>query len=107
MSLVCSCPVCRFNQTPDALPEQSCLECGGRADLWICLICGHVGCGRYEQKHAYELVADGQLALTLRHFMATSHTFSLQVGTQRVWDYAGDNYVHRLIAGKDGKPIEV
>lgn len=43
-----------------------------------------------------------------RHFVSTSHTFSLQVGTQRVWDYAGDNYVHRLVAGKeDGKLVEV
>ena len=30
-----------------------------------------------------------------------------QVGSQRVWDYAGDNYVHRLIQTKEeGKVVE-
>ena len=42
-----------------------------------------------------------------RHFQQTSHTFALQIGGQRVWDYAGDNYVHRLIQSKsDGKVVE-
>ena len=45
--------------------------------LWICLICGHVGCGRYVDAHAYS------------HFEDTQHTYSLQLGNQRVWDYAG------------------
>ncbi|KAK6056796.1 Zn-finger in ubiquitin-hydrolase [Cooperia oncophora] len=41
------------------------------------------------------------------HFELTSHTFCLQVGGQRVWDYAGDNYVHRLIQSDvEGKVVE-
>jgi len=32
----------------------------------------------------------------------------MELGTSRVWDYAGDNYVHRLIQNKaDGKLVEV
>ena len=32
----------------------------------------------------------------------------MQLGNNRVWDYAGDNYVHRLIQNKgDGKLVEV
>lgn len=32
----------------------------------------------------------------------------MQLGTQRVWDYIGDNYVHRLVQNKgDGKLVEV
>lgn len=32
----------------------------------------------------------------------------MQLGTNRVWDYAGDNYVHRLAQNKsDGKLVEV
>ena len=32
----------------------------------------------------------------------------MQIGSQRVWDYAGDNYVHRLVQSKDdGKLVEV
>lgn len=43
----------------------------------------------------------------LSHFEETQHTFSLEVGGQRVWDYAGDNYVHRLIQSKsDGKMVQ-
>ena len=40
--------------------------------------------------------------------METQHTYSLQLGNNRVWDYAGDNYVHRLVQNKgDGKLVEV
>ena len=32
----------------------------------------------------------------------------MQLGNNRVWDYAGDNYVHRLVQNKgDGKLVEV
>lgn len=42
-----------------------------------------------------------------RHFETTSHTFTLQLGGNLVWDYAGDNYVHRLIqSSTDGKMVE-
>ena len=65
-------------------------------NLWICLICGFVGCGRYVEGHAYG------------HFKETSHTYSMELGSSRVWDYAGDNYVHRLVQNKaDGKLVEV
>lgn len=49
--------------------------------LWICLICGHVGCGRYSGEHAKQ------------HYQETLHTYSLELETQRVWDYAGDGCV--------------
>lgn len=65
-------------------------------NLWICLICGHVGCGRYVRGHAYD------------HFQLTQHTYSMQMGNNRVWDYAADNYVHRLIQNKtDGKLVQL
>jgi hypothetical protein len=36
----------------------------------------------------------------------TSHTFAIELHTQRVWDYSGDGYVHRLVANRvDGKVI--
>ena len=59
------------------------------------------------------------------HFNATSHTFTLRLGKNlvgcrrpknkqlalyilQVWDYAGDNFVHRLIqSSTDGKMVEV
>jgi BRCA1-associated protein len=87
-----SCPICRYSITPTAL--SSCDECGLTEDIWICLICGHAGCGRYNNMHA------------LAHFEQTSHAFSLDVETQKVWDYVGENYVHRVLQNKtDGKLV--
>ncbi|KAI9907347.1 hypothetical protein PsorP6_004528 [Peronosclerospora sorghi] len=87
-----SCPVCRYSHGDIG---SSCEVCGTAEHLWICLICGHVGCGRYSGEHAKT------------HYQDTLHTYSLELETQRVWDYAGDGYVHRLILNKqDGKFVE-
>lgn len=89
-----SCPVCRFAQESEA-PPTACTVCGEDEKLWMCLVCGHVGCGRYSNEHAKA------------HFEATAHTYAMELETQRVWDYAGDGYVHRLITNKhDGKLVE-
>ncbi|CAO3680352.1 unnamed protein product [Umbelopsis vinacea] len=73
-----------------------CFVCGATESLWICLICGHIGCGRYNDAHAYH------------HYMETNHLYALELETQRVWDYAGDGYVHRLIQNTiDGKLVEL
>ncbi|KAL6952142.1 RING-type E3 ubiquitin transferase [Sarracenia purpurea var. burkii] len=51
---------------------------------------------RYKEGHA------------IRHWKETQHCYSFELETQRVWDYAGDNYVHRLIQSKtDGKLVEL
>lgn len=65
-------------------------------NLWICLICGNIGCGRQGRAHAKG------------HYELTNHLYAMELETQRVWDYAGDNYVHRLIQNKaDGKLVEL
>lgn len=89
-----SCPVCRYCQQQ---PENSvCCVCQTTENLWMCVICGVVGCGRYKGGHART------------HWEETDHCYSLELETQRVWDYAGDNYVHRLIQSKtDGKLVEL
>jgi BRCA1-associated protein len=88
-----TCPVCRYSQGQQ---ESVCTTCGSKENLWVCLICGHVGCGRYSGGHANA------------HYKATNHTYALELESQRVWDYTGDGYVHRLIANKqDGKLIEL
>uniref|UniRef100_A0AAG5CTJ5 BRCA1-associated protein n=1 Tax=Anopheles atroparvus TaxID=41427 RepID=A0AAG5CTJ5_ANOAO len=89
-----TCPVCRCIQTPELSEQSVCMECEGTEALWICLICGHIGCGRYQGGHAAS------------HYRMTAHTYALQLGTNRVWDYAGDNFVHRLLQSKsDGKLV--
>lgn len=95
------CPVCRYTQSPsytfpyprnngsaDEEAEPLCSVCATDVNLWICLICGNIGCGRYDSAHAYA------------HYEATSHCYAMDLATQHVWDYAGDGYVHRLIQSK-------
>lgn len=105
------CPVCRFTNAsqeesydasnPYTQPFGSgvsnlCSVCDCADDLWICLICGRVGCGRYKGGHAKD------------HWKETAHSFALELETQHVWDYAGDMWVHRLIRDKgDGKVVEL
>lgn len=111
-----SCPVCRYGQSVSVcystkrclhtsqLPRycqhpgttSHCTSCGTSQDVWICLICGHVGCGRYKAAHAVD------------HWQESGHCYALELETQRVWDYVGDGYVHRLIQSKtDGKLVAV
>ena len=87
-----SCPVCRYT-LPSVEPAiTACSVCGTTEQLWMCLVCGHVGCGRYVQHHA------------LAHYKRTHHVFSVELDTQRVWDYSGDQYVHRVVMDHlDGK----
>ncbi|KAL2444446.1 Polyubiquitin [Exophiala dermatitidis] len=108
------CPVCRYthddfssrlgsskskNKNPgehgDIDVPLECEVCHVETSLWQCLICGKVGCGRYEGKHAYA------------HFEESGHTFSMDLESKRVWDYAGDAYVHRIIqdAAKPGEKL--
>src|SRR5436190_10093370 len=99
------CPVCRYTQDdfgkrthssdfPDSPKE--CSVCNSERNLWLCLICGNIGCGRYDGAHAFA------------HYTQTSHSFTMDLATQRVWDYVGDSYVHRIIQNKpDGKLVEL
>ncbi|XP_075220772.1 BRCA1-associated protein isoform X2 [Lycorma delicatula] len=90
-----SCPVCRYVQTPEAVADNRCMECHAVESLWICLLCGHVGCGRYVGGHAYQ------------HYLESQHCYCMELGNNRVWDYVGDNFVHRLLQNKgDGKLVE-
>ena len=93
-----NCPVCRFSMHRELDPESRsvCVDCDSNENLWICLLCGNIGCSRYQNEHA-EL-----------HFHTTGHTYALEIETQRVWDYTGDGYVHRLIQNNvDGKMVEI
>ncbi|GAB7340213.1 hypothetical protein MBLNU457_6680t1 [Dothideomycetes sp. NU457] len=101
------CPVCRYTQSPSfTFPyprpltdssepdvEPSCSVCASEANLWICLICGNIGCGRYDSAHAYA------------HYESTSHCYAMDIASQHVWDYAGDGYVHRLIQNKENRQL--
>ena len=120
------CPVCRythddFSSRPGGLGSSSKYKCKNKsldyndysndysndplkcetchidANLWQCLICGKVGCGRYVAKHAFA------------HYEETGHCFSMDIDSKRVWDYAQDAYVHRIIqdSGTGEKLVEL
>lgn len=98
------CPVCRFSQddiihkgiVDDHEELNACSICASESNLWICLICGNIGCGRYDDAHAF------------MHWEKTGHSFSLDLTDQRIWDYASDAYVHRIMQNKiDGKMMEL
>lgn len=55
----------------------------------MCVICGNLGCGRYKLKHAQN------------HFQEVNHSLSMEISTDRIWDYMGDNFVHRIIKNKN------
>lgn len=66
----------------DQEDPNECVVCKSVLHLWVCLICGYIGCGRYVGAHAYD------------HYTETSHLYALEIDTQRVWDYTGDGYVY-------------
>ena len=86
------CPVCKFYATTGTNPVRNarptCAQCDCDDNIWICLICGYVGCGRYKHRHAID------------HYHETQHNYSLDIDTGRIWDYKGDNWVHRIMSSK-------
>ncbi len=72
----------------------SCAECEGTGSgLWLCLLCGNIGCGRYEKAHAE------------MHSKSSNHRLSLEISTGRIWDYKDDLFVHRRIVSQPSAPI--
>ena len=81
------CPVChKINDqiNKKQKEKEECKESGSTKkneccqkidDLWVCLICGHFGCGRFKQSHA------------LQHYKETSHSFCVKLTTLSIWDY--------------------
>lgn len=58
-------------------------------DLWMCLVCGYVGCGQSNDGFHIQ-----------NHYNETLHAYVLNLDTKRVWDFAGNGYVHRLVMSR-------
>ena len=62
--------------------------------LWMCLVCGHVGCSRQQYSANLGHVPPGQNGHMLQHWGATHfrHKFAVELDTKFVWDYQRDMY---------------
>ncbi|KAF6156694.1 hypothetical protein GIB67_017830 [Kingdonia uniflora] len=82
-----SCPVYRYCQQQ---PEKSiCSIFETSENLWMCIICGFVGCVRYKEGHA------------IMHWKETEHSYSLKMETQCDWDYIHNEYNELLTSQLD------
>lgn len=103
------CPVCRFQHDSSQSSLSECSICGFQGgnnhhnstgheiieghssprDIWVCLVCGFIGCGISQQSHIQ------------RHYETELHAYAINTDDGRVWDFAGDGYVHRLVLSND------
>ncbi len=90
------CKVCK-SLSPTNAPTGKTLSCpcGVKESIWACLICGYIGCGRYQQGHA------------AKHFLETNHCFAVDIDSGRIWHYLEDGYVHRILKSNNLAPIEL
>ena len=88
-----NCAVCCLLY--DETRTMDCRDCGSTENLWICLICGNLGCGRYKGGHAHN------------HFLKTGHSFAVKSDSHHIWDYTLDKYVHWSIKSAEGTVVDV
>jgi hypothetical protein len=55
------------------------------SDVWTCLICGFIGCGKKNLNHIGA------------HYEETLHTYAMNNDTRQVWDFTYDGYIHQFI----------
>ncbi|XQJ24165.1 Ring finger domain/Zn-finger in ubiquitin-hydrolase-like protein, putative [Leishmania guyanensis] len=79
------CPLCRFS-VYDLLNDARCKVCGTYEDLWVCLICGHVACGRARRDHQQE------------HYRSSGHSCSWQSTTNRIRNSSSRMFLHQEVA---------
>ena len=83
------CGVCdKLEQAVFSSSSIECEQCSvvgvEREAIWLCLVCGHVGCGRNLSGHAAV------------HFELTGHRYCIELLQHYVWDYHADGFVHRV-----------
>ncbi|WVQ90343.1 hypothetical protein IAS59_004121 [Cryptococcus gattii] len=92
------CPVCRLSHLLLSSSSSSAAPSHSLHEREITRLTKCIGCGRYEPGKGH----------ARRHWEESGHVLAMELETQRVWDYKGDNYVHRLIQTKnDGKLVEL
>ncbi|KAF4662480.1 hypothetical protein FOL47_006215 [Perkinsus chesapeaki] len=92
------CECCKRMRCTDG--QMVCEECGAPqtedAPMWICLICGHVGCGRYTKA-----------ACAKHHALEVGHSLCMEISNGRIWDYRRDAFVHRRLVQESGRMLDL
>ena len=89
------CPVCRYNQHP--LQSSKCDFCGNNEALWMCIICGFIGCAPNGPMNSH--IKD--------HYDMSKHIYAVEVETKGVFDFSKNALVQRLLQNiRDGKIIQ-
>lgn len=84
--LICSQEPCSTCLIVEKQPEGlSCYRCSSPEDMWVCMVCSRVGCGRYKNADAF------------KHFLSSGHVLTINLETQRIWNYQSDSFCHRLV----------
>ena len=87
-----NCLICK-NFSSKNNNNYKCVDCENTNNLWCCLICGYIGCNRYQEKHS------------LIHSKKYNHRYSIELNNQRIWDYMTDSWVHRIIKNNENNII--
>jgi ubiquitin carboxyl-terminal hydrolase 5/13 len=75
---ITECPHCKTltqDPSPRRITATKCLECDLDRGLWLCLVCGNIGCGRKN------FDGSGGNGHGLTHFINTGHELSVKLGT--------------------------
>jgi ubiquitin carboxyl-terminal hydrolase 44/49 len=59
----------------------NCEECATTESVWVCLSCGHFGCGRFQRGHAKQ------------HYKKTKHPVVLEINDKLCYCYECDGYI--------------
>ncbi|CXI20104.1 zinc finger protein, putative [Plasmodium berghei] len=62
-----------------------CKNCNHVDDLWLCLICSNIGCGRYQKSHAKI------------HSSNFNHNYCINLKTKKIWSYHDDSFIEDTI----------
>ncbi|KMZ89140.1 hypothetical protein PVBG_03104 [Plasmodium vivax Brazil I] len=58
-----------------------CRHCSNVDDVWLCLTCANIGCGRYQKSHAK------------MHSNRYNHHYCLNLKTKKVWNYMREAFI--------------
>ncbi|SBS81071.1 zinc finger protein, putative [Plasmodium ovale curtisi] len=62
-----------------------CKHCNNVDDIWLCLICSNIGCGRYQKSHAKT------------HSSKFNHNYCINLKTKKIWNYLQETFVEGRI----------